>query len=376
MVEHRDRYEKMGGKRDGYRPSFLMVCGGMGAGGKERQIVELLKGLNSRHRFRTILAIGHVHGSRESEAAEWADKVLLVRRFNNSDPITPLIDLVLLAKKEKINLVHSWGGGIWDLYGLAVARICRVPFIHGGIRSAPSSLDLANKISRYAASHAEIIVANSWSGLDAFGFRNSSKTRVIYNGIDMKRFDKIDTMLSGRPTICMVANFSDKKDHATPVYALADILKCFPEARLVLVGHDSGTLADTKSLVYELGLSHAVEFVTGTLNPEGLIGRSNVCILSSPTEGLSNSILEYMGLRKPVIATDNPGNREIIDHGVTGFLVPFRSPESLAEHVIKLLKNPDLAYSMGEAGYKKLTEKFSLERMVTSFEDLYSGLLD
>jgi glycosyltransferase involved in cell wall biosynthesis len=357
-------------------PSILILSGGMGVGGKERQIIELLKGIKRNNRLRTILAVGHINGAREAEAAKWADQVWMVKRLSRYDLITPLIDLLQHSKKDKIDVIHTWGGGIWDLYGWAVARILHISFIHGGIRAAPLFLDLANKISRWAASHADVIIANSHAGLNSFGFQNHPRARVIYNGVDLSRFIGIETSSEIHSTVCMVANFSDKKDHETPIHALPLIMRFFPDIRLVFVGHDAGTLASTRKLVNELGLSQAVQFVTNTLNPEPIVAGSQVCILSSFTEAISNSILEYMGMHKPVVATANCGNAEVVESGITGFLIPPNSPEILAEHIIILLRNPDLAKSMGEAGYHRLFEIFSLERMVNSYEDQYSSLLE
>ena len=375
MGDHTSNTKKRTRKKNS-RPSILILCGGMGPGGKERQIIELLKGLKRNNRFRTILAVGHLDGAREAEAAKWADQVWRIRRLSRYDLITPLIDLILRLKKDKIDVIHTWGGGIWDLYGWVARRILHIIFIHGGIRSAPLFLDMANKISRWAAYHADVIVANSQAGLDSFGFQNHPRARVIYNGVDLSRFIGIETSPENQSTVCMVANFSDKKDHITSIYALPLIMKSFPDARLVLVGHDAGTLESTRNLVNDLGLSQAVRFVTDTLNPEPFIAGSQICILTSFTEALSNSILEYMGMHKPVIATANSGNAEVVDSGKTGFLIPPNSPEILAEHIIRLLRNPELARSMGKAGYKRLVEIFSLERMVDSYEDQYSSLLE
>lgn len=375
MTNYRKIHKRKTGKNR-HNPTILFLCGGMGPGGKERQIIELLKGLKQKNRFRTIMAVGSSNGAREAEAAKWADQVLRVRRFSSYDLFSPVIDLIHHVKKDKIDVIHTWGGGIWDLFGLLVARYSHIPVIHGGIRSAPPSLDTANKISRWAASHSDVIVANSQAGLDSFGFHHHPRARVVYNGVDFSRFVGIETSPESEAIISMVANFSDKKDHATLVFALPHIIRCFPEARLVLVGHDQGTLENTRKWVDELDLSHFVQFVTNTLNPESIIVRSKVCILSTFTEAISNSILEYMGMHKPVIATANSGNAEVVEQGVTGFLIPPRSPHALAEQVIQLLNNPDLARSMGEAGYQRLTEKFSLAQMVEAYEDLYFSLLE
>jgi len=106
MGDHTSNTKKRTRKKNS-RPSILILCGGMGPGGKERQIIELLKGLKRNNRFRTILAVGHLDGAREAEAAKWADQVWRIRRLSRYDLITPLIDVILRLKKDKIDVIHS-----------------------------------------------------------------------------------------------------------------------------------------------------------------------------------------------------------------------------------------------------------------------------
>jgi glycosyltransferase involved in cell wall biosynthesis len=98
--------------------------------------------------------------------------------------------------------------------------------------------------------------------------------------------------------------------------------------------------------------------------------------LSTYGEGISNAILEYFVFSKPVIATDVPGNSEIIMSGKNGYLVEVGSAEALAEKIVVLFKNPSLANQMGMFGKTMVTKMFGLQIMVDSFESVYLSLTE
>jgi len=93
-------------------------------------------------------------------------------------------------------------------------------------------------------------------------------------------------------------------------------------------------------------------------------------------EGLSNSLLESMAAGVPVVATTVGGNPEVVEEGVTGFLVPPRDPAALAQAICRFLDSPELASRFGQAGRQRVIECFSLERMVKETESLYLDLLN
>jgi len=356
-----------------------MIIGSLDAGGKERQLIGLLKGLLDTGLFTSYIGVMNSNGLREFEAGEFVEKVIRIKRLFRFDFLTPFLHLVKLVRAEEIQVVHTWGSGIWDVIGCLVARSCQVPFLHGGIRSAPIKLDISDRLSRWAAKHADAIVANSRAGLKAFGFERDHRSRVIYNGLAYSRFEAFQDSEPRDSSICMVANFSPKKDHQSIVAALPIIKESFPEIRATLVGHDAGMLATIRTYAENLRVRNRINFVTDTLNPESFIARCQIGILTTnPTEhgeGTSNAILEYMALGKPVIATDNGGNREVVIHSKTGFLVPPRDPEAIARRVIDLLNNPLLSEKMGQVGKQRVIEEFSLDRFISSFVSAYERLI-
>jgi glycosyltransferase involved in cell wall biosynthesis len=262
-----------------------------------------------------------------------------------------------------------------SLAGILAARCLRIPVINGSIRSALSKLTFRDYLIKWTSLKSDFAVSNSQAGLKVYGLMHWPRARYIYNGIDFQKFEGIVPQKKGE-ILCMVANFSRYKDHATAVRAMPIILQALPKARLILVGRDMGTLRETRQLTTELDLENAVEFITDCSHPESIVAASQVGVLLSPLgEGTSNAILEYMALGKPVVATNCWGNAEVIREGETGWLIPNKSPSSLAACAVKLLSNKQLAAKMGSAGKERAFETFSLNRIVKEYESLYDELL-
>ena len=108
---------------------------------------------------------------------------------------------------------------------------------------------------------------------------------------------------------------------------------------------------------------------------ESFVNAMDICVLSTFTEGISNSILEYMALEKPVVATSGGGTNEIVVDNVTGFLIGPSNPEELAEKLDMLLNDADLRASMGQAGKQRVLNEFSIDKMSGKYIDLYKMIL-
>ena len=124
-----------------------------------------------------------------------------------------------------------------------------------------------------------------------------------------------------------------------------------------------------------LGIADRAFFIGRCTDVGTVLSISDVCVLSSSSEGFSNSILEYMAAGRPVVSTDVGGAREAIVHGETGYLVPPGDHEALAGHISSLLLSPEQARAMGERGRRRVSEKFSSLKQLQNVESLYNELL-
>ncbi len=355
----------------------LMVIGSLGDGGKERQLLLLLKTLIQNQKIETFLISMNAGGEREDEAQRYADHFVALKGKRGVNLLMPIRQLVRLIKQHKIDVIHTWGSGVWDLTGLIAGHHCHVPVVHNGIRSAPNHLNIYNQITRFGAYFADHAVANSFAGLESFKLLKRPQASVIHNGLDLTRFEGVDKVEKGQ-NICMVANFREAKDHKTAINAFANVNDQFPNAKLRLVGHDYGTLSACQEQARVLGLENHIEFITNCNQPEPIIGECQIGLLTTNAdvhgEGISNALLECMALGRPVVASINGGNAEVVTDNENGFLVEPGKPELISEKLIDLLSNPEKARTMGKLAEMSVKENFSVQRMVKEYTNLYQKL--
>jgi L-malate glycosyltransferase len=152
------------------------------------------------------------------------------------------------------------------------------------------------------------------------------------------------------------------------------VREAVPEAAFALAGEGELT-GGLKKLAAELGLADAAFFPGRCDRVAELLFASDVCVLSSKAEGFSNSILEYMGAGRAVVATDVGGAREAVVEGETGHLVAAGDDEQFAARIVALLRDPDGARAMGERGRRRVEEKFSARAQLERTAELYERLL-
>ena len=91
---------------------------------------------------------------------------------------------------------------------------------------------------------------------------------------------------------------------------------------------------------------------------------------------MPNVVLEAMAVGKPVIATDTGGSKDIIDNGINGVLVEAGNSDALAEAILRLLENSEQRQRLGESAREKIKERFSIDKMVSKTEQVYSKFLN
>ena len=126
----------------------------------------------------------------------------------------------------------------------------------------------------------------------------------------------------------------------------------------------------------DLNISSQV-FLHGKLPPAEVIQQlqqSDIFVLSSLSEGISNAVLEAMSCGLPVVTTDCGGMREAVQDGVEGFVVPVRDPEAMAEALHKLALDSDLRKSMGRAGRERVLADFNSQSQIQAFVNLFESV--
>jgi glycosyltransferase involved in cell wall biosynthesis len=131
-----------------------------------------------------------------------------------------------------------------------------------------------------------------------------------------------------------------------------------------------------QALSHSLGATDYIVWTGFLQNPIPVLQQLDIVVLPSKEEGFGLVLIEAMAAGKPVIGTLCGGIPEIIVDGETGLLVPPESPHELAKAISTLLKNPDLARRMGQAGRRRVEKHFSVDPYVENVEKVYLELLE
>lgn len=128
---------------------------------------------------------------------------------------------------------------------------------------------------------------------------------------------------------------------------------------------------------HQLGLTDSVELVGALPHPKvkAEMAQADVFLHAAVSEGFCNAVLEAQAMRLPVVCTDADGLSENVLDGETGFVVPRRNPEAMAEKLAHLAASPDLRRKMGEAGRQRVCSHFRIEDQISSFDRWYGDVL-
>ncbi len=175
------------------------------------------------------------------------------------------------------------------------------------------------------------------------------------------------------PVAGMIGRFTPLKGQRTFVDAVALLRERIPDLRAVLVG-DGPLRPEIERRAASLGIANVTLFTGHYGDVFEALRAFDAFVLPSEIEGLPYVVLEAMSQAKPVVAADVGGIPEAVLSGETGFVVPPRNPLALAEKIADLLANPDLARTMGLAGYRRYEAHFTLPHMLAQHEGLYERL--
>ncbi len=207
------------------------------------------------------------------------------------------------------------------------------------------------------------------------------KTITHYIGIDTS-IVKERHQKSEHKTILHVARLTEKKGTQYLIEAFSSVARDFPDTKLVIIGE--GLLEkELKARVKGLRLAEKVLFLGALPHKEVLQWMNNSDIFCLPSitakngdsEGLPTVIIEASLHKLPIVSTIHSGIPEAVDNGKTGFWVPERDVEALAEKLSLLLENDTLRQDMGKAARRMVLEKFDIVKQTEKLENLYKGLL-
>lgn len=366
---------------------IIFFIDNLGGGGKERRFVELIKGikLKSNIEFELVIMSHHVH---YKEVFDLGIKIHYLIRTLKKD-MTVFHKFYKICKNYKPDIVHCWDS-MTATIAVPACNLLNVKLVNGMVIDTPVRQNVFNKDwfrAKLTFPFSSVIIGNSNAGLAAYG-ASAKKSFCVYNGMDLTRFDNLKQPAS----ICqeifrdefpdifivgMVANFADRKDYKTLIRAAITLIGSNDKIRFVLIG-EGPDFNEIKAMV-PVSLLNKIIFLGKRSDVESIVNIFDVGVLLTNSkvhgEGISNSIIEYMALSKPVIATRGGGTDEVVFDNQNGYLIDADNENQLIEKIEILMQDKKQKIDLGRKGNQMVREKFDSKIMTINYINIYQKLL-
>lgn len=312
---------------------------------------------------------------------------LPLRHATRSQAITrdvrALAELTALFRRLRPTLVHTHNPKP-GIYGRLAARAARVPVVvntvHGLYAIPEDPLPRRTAVyalERTAAACSDLELVQNEEDLAVLRRLRvpPSRLELLGNGIDLARFDprRHDPASATRArrelgaeaddvVIGAVGRLVAEKGYRELFEALQALP---PRARVAVIGFDEPGKKDGISPQEVADAAAAgVRFLGGRSDVDWLYSGMDIFVLASHREGMPRAAMEAAAMGLPVVATDVRGCRQVVEHGVTGLLIPPRDPAALANAVATLVADPALRAQMGRAGRERALRRFDQQRCI------------
>ncbi len=366
------------GTVQGAAPGLFLMTNSLETGGSERQFVTLagaLKPGNLQVRLGCLRNVG-----------AFAERLEGIVEFPPGGSLFKLraqrarLDLSRYLRANRVVIAHSF-----DFYSnlmmIPSARFAGVPIVLGSQRQIGDLLSPFRNCAQHAVFRwCDRVVCNSQaaaSRLRQAGV-NANKLVVIPNALPGAAFAAAVPalpVLTGGLRVVMIARMNDPaKRHDIFLQAAGWLAAKHPKLEFLLVG-DGLLRPGLEELAARLGLGERAIFLGERHDIPAVLAASEISVLPSISESLSNTIMESLAAGVPVVACRAGGNDELIRDGENGFLVPVADAKALAERIDTLVQQPELRKSFGVTA-KKDARRFSLEKICGEYEQFYASLLE
>jgi sugar transferase (PEP-CTERM/EpsH1 system associated) len=356
-------------------------------GGMENGIVNLCNGLD-RTLFEPVICC--INGAGEMTQRLKTDICFDNLNFKEGKSFSLFLKMRTYFKRRQPTIVHThgWGGG--SLYAIVGAFLARTPVIingeHGLFYDKKHQVILQRIISRICTTNLAVSESLKYQVVDTLGI-SAERIQVIENGVDTDLFSgdhdtdalrielrekfgitiQEDTFIAG-----CIGSLKPVKNQQMLLDALVKLKQSRPLNKLkvlfVGVGNDLHAL---KSFVIENNLADDVAFLGNRHDIPQLLSLMDILVSTSISEGLSNVFLEAMSSGIPVISSNHFGASQIIKHAQNGFLIKPGDIDALSCRIEQLMLDKQLCKKMGTCARNIILQEYSMEKMISSYEQLY-----
>lgn len=356
----------------------LQIIDSLEAGGAERMAVNIANALSLQENVSSFLCATRKEGMLKTSLNDTVGYLCLNKR--STLDIAAIKRLYQFIKNNNIEIVHAHSTSffiativklfnpnvkiVWhDHYGNSeflekrkskILHVCSKYFSH--------VICVTDSLKDWAMTHLKTVKV---SYLPNFVVKDSVKPSTVLKGVEGKR-------------VLHLANLRPQKDHFTLIKAFNEVIKESPDYTLHCVGKDfeNDYSAQVFKYVEALQLNTHVFFYGSQEDVSNILSQSDICVLSSKSEGLPIALLEYGLAGKPTIVTDVGNCTEVIEDKVNGLVVPKEHPEALAEAMLQIIGNADKAREYGKQLKHTVEENYSQAIFIKKLTAIYKEILN
>jgi sugar transferase (PEP-CTERM/EpsH1 system associated) len=375
-------------KVDGSRLRILHVLDRLAMGGTELVVLKLVNGLNKQTFEHRLVALRGMDPA--FRGMEIPGGAFLIEGKHDDGFNFFVLRLARIMRAYRPHIVHSrnWGA----IEAIPAARLAGVPVAihseHGYELDMLDGLPKRRRIFRrtaYGMADAVFTVTRELRDYHAQqAWISNERIRVIYNGVDTQRFrprhqernslQRKFGLPEKRFIVGTVGRTVTIKDHPTLLRAVALMVQNGIDAHALFVGSGPELQRNQQFAQDSVALAGRVTFISSYDEVPDLLNTMDAFVLTSISEGMSNTLLEAMATGLAVLATNVGGNPEVIVEDHSGWLFQPRDAQGLASRLALLASREDLRRLSGAAARERILEHFSLARMLNSYSHLYLEL--
>jgi len=365
--------------------NILLLCGNLSYAGAQRQLFELAKGLNDKHKI-TVCSITSDMLMLEEFEKNNIKVVCLNKRFRNLISIFVLLNK--LIKKNQIDVIYSFLFQANTFSRLLKLSNKNIKII-ASERSSNTVISFNKKIiEKLLIPFTDLYIANSYAGKDNLINKYSisaDKIKVVHNGIDLLRFertykDKLNCFENDNIVIVMVGRIKPDKNYEMLLEVAEKVCSSNKKVIFFIVGDHSKT---NISYYNEIILKHKkiknrgqIKFIGARSDVPGILANADISILTSHREGCSNTVLESMFSKCPLVLTDVGDNKIMVSDENKPYIVEPGDVEGMVNKISELIESEKLRELIGSANYIKASNNFTVDKMVDKTERIMYDLLD
>lgn len=361
------------------KPRVLHFVTGGFSGGATQVAIHLVRAAQQSGNTQPMLVLrrkSHTNPARITELQQQGLPVQVVAGWSH---IATIIALYRLCKQFQpdVLVTHGFSEHLWGRYAGLLAKVPALVHVEHNTRERYTRWRLAQ--TRWLAKRTAAIVGCSQGVRDVLLEMGMppERTIAIPNGIGLEAFaDAPQHPVAKRiPAIVMVARVSKQKDHATVIRALALLRQRGLQPKVLFAGTGkTAAVQALQTLAQQLGVADQVQFLGVHRNVPALLMQHRIALLSTHYEGMPLALLEGMAAGCAVIASAVPGVNGVIEHDVTGCLVPESDPHALADTLQRLLQDDVAANRLGNAARQQAIQAHSRQLMLQRYEALFLAL--